>query len=242
MEDLVDRRLQQPDIVRDHDQAARVGRQIAAQPDDRVGVEVVGGLVQQHGVGTGEQDAGQFDPPPLTAGERPQRLGQHPVGQAQVGRESRGLGLGRVATRRGQFGLGPRVGAHRGLLGLAGLLGHRHGVLREPLQNLVQPARGEDPVLGQLLQITGPRILRQVPQLPRTRHLTGRGQPLPRQNPGERGLAGAIASDQPDPVARGDLETHRGQQQPGTSPDFDLSRNQHNQPFSQPGRLTPNRG
>ena len=85
---LVDDGLEQLDVVADHDQAAVVARQEAAQPGDRVGVEVVGRLVEQQGLGVGEQDPGQLDAAALTAGEGAQRLGQHPVGQARGWRRS----------------------------------------------------------------------------------------------------------------------------------------------------------
>jgi hypothetical protein len=51
-----------------------VGAQELAQPDDRVGVEVVGRLVEEQGRRTGEQDPGQLDPAPLPAGEGAQLL------------------------------------------------------------------------------------------------------------------------------------------------------------------------
>jgi len=60
-----------------------------AQPGDRIGVEVVGRLVEQQRAAAGlgrvpEQDPGQLDSPALPAGEGTQRLRQYPVGQAQV--------------------------------------------------------------------------------------------------------------------------------------------------------------
>ena len=84
VEDLVDDRLDQVDVVGDDDEAAAVGLEEVAQPDDRVGVEVVGRLVEQQGVGVREQDAGQLDAAALTAGEGVQRLAEHPVGQAEA--------------------------------------------------------------------------------------------------------------------------------------------------------------
>src|SRR5690606_40706901 len=49
--------LHEVDVVRDHDHAALVRLEELAQPDDRVGVEVVGGLVEDHRLGAREQDA-----------------------------------------------------------------------------------------------------------------------------------------------------------------------------------------
>ncbi len=77
---LVDDVPEQVAIVADHDQPAAMRTEEVSQPPDRVGVEVVGGLVQEQRLGVTEEDAGQFDPPPLPAGQGPQRLCQHPVG------------------------------------------------------------------------------------------------------------------------------------------------------------------
>ena len=59
---------------------------------DRVGVEVVGRLVEEQRLGAGEQDAGQLDPSPLATGQ----------GAAAVGRAPgrRGRGSGRSARPR----------------------------------------------------------------------------------------------------------------------------------------------
>ena len=96
VEDLVDDRLDEVDVVGDHDEAAAVGLQVVAQPDDRVGVEVVRRLVEEQGVGVREEDAGQLDTAALTTGEGVQRLAEHPVGQVERGGDGGGLGLGGV--------------------------------------------------------------------------------------------------------------------------------------------------
>ena len=90
-------------------EAALVAGQVAAQPGDRVGVEVVGGLVEQQDAaavlaGVGEQDAGQLDAAALAAGEGADGLGQGPVGQAEVGADPGRLGLGRVAAQARRTG------------------------------------------------------------------------------------------------------------------------------------------
>ena len=51
----------------DDDEAPGVGAQVVAQPQDRVVVEVVGGLVEQERVGLLEQNPGELDPTALTA-------------------------------------------------------------------------------------------------------------------------------------------------------------------------------
>ena len=91
VEHLVDHVGQQAHVVADHHQAAAVALEVITKPDHRVGVQVVGRLVQQHGLGIGEQDPGQLHPAALAAGQGVQRLMQHPVGQAQAGRDRGGL-------------------------------------------------------------------------------------------------------------------------------------------------------
>jgi len=82
--DLVHDGLEQVDVVADDDQTSVVLAQEVAQPGDRVGVEVVGRLVEQErgGLtpGVGEEDAGQFDAAALATGERAERLHKHPIG------------------------------------------------------------------------------------------------------------------------------------------------------------------
>jgi hypothetical protein len=100
VEDLVDDRVEQLDVVADDDQPAGVLGQEAAQPGDRVGVEVVGRLVEQQRRGVGEQDAGQLDAAALTAGQRAELLAERPLGQAEVRADAGRLGLGGVAAER----------------------------------------------------------------------------------------------------------------------------------------------
>ena len=106
VEHPVDGRLEQRGVVADHDQPALVGLEEVAQPDDRVGVEVVGRLVEQQRLGAGEQDPGQLDPPPLATGEGLQRLAEQPVLDAEAVRDLRGLRLRGVPAAGVQLGVG----------------------------------------------------------------------------------------------------------------------------------------
>ncbi len=144
-----------------------------AQPGDRVGVQVVGRLVEQQrgragrpaapAVGGGEQDAGQLDPAALAAGQGGDLLVQHPVGQAEVGADPGRLALRRVAAERGEPLLDPPVVAHRLLvLRAVDQLGHRGLRLLHPAQHLVEAARGQHPVLRGDQQVALARVLRQV--------------------------------------------------------------------------------
>ena len=173
-----------------------------AQPDDRVGVEVVGRLVEQQRLGVGEQDAGQLDPAALATGQRAQRLGEHPVGQPEVGADARGVALGGVPAHRGELVLQPAVAAH-GLVPLVvvGGLGHRDLRLGQLVAQDVEPAAGQHPVAGGDVEVAAARVLREVADLADDVDLAGVRDALA----GERGeggrLAGAVAADQADPVA-----------------------------------------
>ncbi len=74
----------------DDDESTLVVLQESPQPGDRVGVEVVGRLVEQQRrvrlpgtVGSGKQDARQLDSSSLATGQSAQRLTEHTVGQAE---------------------------------------------------------------------------------------------------------------------------------------------------------------
>jgi hypothetical protein len=56
-------------VVGDGDDRALVVAQVVFQPGHGFGVQVVGGLVEQQDVGFGQQQAGERDAPPLTAGQ-----------------------------------------------------------------------------------------------------------------------------------------------------------------------------
>ncbi len=56
-------------IVGDGDDGAGVGREVLLEPEHALGVEVVGGLVEQQQVGLGEQQLGERDAALLTTGE-----------------------------------------------------------------------------------------------------------------------------------------------------------------------------
>ena len=184
-----------------------------AQPADRVGVQVVGGLVQQQGAGlagrVGEQDAGQLDAPPLAAGQGAQRLGQHPLGQPQVGADPSGLGLAGIAAECGEALFQLPVPADQRLVGM--LLGQPVADRGQLAQQAVQPTRRQHPVGGGLGQVAGTRVLRQVAHSPAAAHRAGMRQRFAGQHLQGGGLAGSVPADQADPVAglhpeRGGLE------------------------------------
>jgi hypothetical protein len=69
--------------------------------------------------------------------------------------------------------------------------------------------------VGEDVQVTGSRVLRQVADAAGTGHLTAGRLGLSGQAPRQGGLAGTVAPDQPDPVAGRDPEGAGTQQQAG---------------------------
>jgi hypothetical protein len=67
VEDPVHHGVEEVHVVADDDQAALVGLEEVAQPGDGVGVQVVRRLVQEQGVGAGEENPGQLHPSPLAS-------------------------------------------------------------------------------------------------------------------------------------------------------------------------------
>ena len=135
------------------------------EPGDGVGVEVVGGLIEEHGLGVRVQDAGQLHAAALATGEGLERLVQQPVRQGQVGADRGGLGLGRVAAGGQELGFQPVVAVHRLALDVGVLAGHLFVGHAELADGDVQAAGGQDPVAGELLHVRGAGILRQVADL-----------------------------------------------------------------------------
>ena len=225
---LVDDGLEQLDVVTDHDEAAAVGGEEAAQPGDRVGVEVVGGLVEQQRLGVGEQDARQLHATALTAGQRAQRLGEHPVGQAQVGADAGGVALGGVPAHGGELVLQPAVPAHRLVpLGVVGGLGHGHLRLGELVLQDVEAAAGQHPVAGGDVEVAAARVLREVADLADEVDLAGVRDALPRQRGEGGGLAGAVAPDQADAVTRLHTEGGVADEDAGAGAKLEAGRRDH---------------
>jgi hypothetical protein len=69
-------------------------------------------LIEQQSWRSREQDPGQLNPPPLTAGERPDRLVEHSLGQPEIAGNSGRFRFCGVAAGSRQLGLCPRVRAH----------------------------------------------------------------------------------------------------------------------------------
>ena len=220
--DLVDDVGEQFDVVADHDQSALVRLEETAQPVDRVGVEVVGGLVEQQdrlglatgaGLGRGEQDPGELDTAALPARECLQCLREHAVGQAQVGADPGGFALGRV-TAEGSEALFEAAVAVDGLVpgGLVDELGHsRLRLLHVPHQR-VEPASGEHAVLRGDREVTLARVLREVTDVTGDADLAGMRFAFAGEHLQRGGLAGAVAADEADAVALLDAQGGVGEE------------------------------
>ncbi len=211
----------------DDDEAALVRPEELAQPHDRVGVEVVGGLVEQQRLGAGEQDPGQLDPPALAAGEGAQRLGEDPLLDAEAVGDLGRLGLRGVAAAGVQLGVGPGVAAHGALAHVRVVAAHLRLGGPQPAYDVVEPARGQDAVESEHLGVAGARVLGEVADVAGGVDLAGGGQALAGEDAGQGGLAGAVAADEADLVAGGDPEADVGHQQSCPGPDFEVLGGDH---------------
>ncbi len=211
----------------DHDQPALVGLEELTQPDDGVRVEVVGGLVEQERLGTREQDASELDPSALAAGEGLELLGEDPVLDAEAAGDLGGLRLGGVPAPGVELGVGAGVALHRALGHVGVGAAHLRLGLAQAAYDVVEAARGQDPVAGQHLGVADPRVLGQVADLAGGLHRPGRGHGLACEDLGESGLAGAVATHQPDLVAGGDPEADVLHEEPRAGTDFELVSGDH---------------
>ena len=215
VEHPVDRCREQLTVVADHHESTGVPEQERAQPDDRVGIEVVGRLVEQQGVVLGEQDPGQLDPAPLTARELPDRLVEGTRRQTDTCSQTSGFGLGRITAACLELHLGPGIGSHRALLSLTDGAAHRRFSLPQTLYCDIQAAGRQNPRRDRDGRVGGARVLRQVPDGAGVGDRAGRRTVLAGQGLHQRRLARAVAADQTDAVAGADVEGKVGQQEVG---------------------------
>ena len=213
----------------DDDEPAVVAPQVVAQPNDRVGVEVVGGLVEQQGPRSAEKDAGEFDPAPLPPGQGAQPLPEDPLRQAERRADPRRLGLGGVPAEGRETLLQAAVLTHGAMTVVA--FGHRDLQLGHAVQEVVEAARGQHPVAGADRQVAGARVLRQVADVAADLDAAAVRQRLAGQHPQQGCLARAVAADEPDAVAGCDLEGGVGDQNPGAGMQFQRGDGDHGMAF-----------
>ncbi len=195
-------------VAHDHHRD-RLARQVALEPLGRGDVEVVRRLVEEHHVGALQEQPGQHHPRLLAAGERQRVAVELRLGEAQAREDL----LDPVVDRIGVLVLDllvERVVAERGPLavGLIVRLGHLLGGLFQLVLELDQRRQARlDDVDHRLAR-------REVGLLPQQADADARpaveiaviGPVVAGQELHQRRLAGAVGSDQPDALARPDLE------------------------------------
>ena len=153
---------------------------------------------------------------------------EHAVGQAQVGADAGGVALGGVPAHGGELVLEPAVAAHRLVpLVVVGRLGHGHLRLDELVLQDVEAAAGQHAVAGGDVEVAAARVLRQVPDLADDVDLAGVRDALPRQRGEGGGLAGAVAADQADAVARLHAEGGVADEDAGAGTKLEAGRRYH---------------
>jgi hypothetical protein len=223
VEDAVDHVGQQGGVVTDENEPCLTARQEPAQPGDRVGVQMVRRLVEEQGAVVREQDAGEFDPSSLPAGQGADGLVHHPGRQTESGGDPGRLGLGRVPAARLELGLGARVGVHR----TVGSVGHRGLGRPQGSYGTVEAPGRQDPRGHRDRGVRRGRVLGEVTDRPGTGDGTGGGTPQPREGAQEGGLAGTVTADQADAVAGGDGEGDAGKQQTRADAHIDTANGDH---------------
>ncbi|KAF0963241.1 hypothetical protein MLGJGCBP_03633 [Rhodococcus sp. T7] len=217
----------------DHDQTTLVVLQESPQPRDRVGVEVVGRLVQQQGrvrpstaaVRRGEQDPRQFDTATLTTRQGVQLLTEDAVGQSEAVADACRLALGLVSTEGGEPVLEVAVLADRLVaFGVVDDLRHQDLLLLHVPQQRVETARGQHPVLCEDVEVAFLRVLREVPEVAGADHGARVRLSLPGEDAEGGRLAGTVTADQPDAVAGLYPQSRSGsrQQRPHSSSNFQV--------------------
>ena len=169
-------------------------------------VEVVRRLVEEEGLGLGEEDAGE-----LPSRKGAQGLVENPLGQAEGRGHLRGLGAGGPSPGRRELLVEPDVALHR--LRLARSLGRSHVALgfAYPPDGLVDAPHGEDAFAHGLGGVAFVGVLRKVadgsPPVDGAGRLDDAGRRAPaRQKARQGGLARAVAPHKADAHSRIDAE------------------------------------
>ena len=154
------------------------------------------------GVGRREQDPGQFDPAALAAGQRAQRLGQNPFGQAETRTDAARLAFGGIPAERGEPLFELAVAADGFVAGgVVGDLGHQGLLLLQIGQQRVEAAGGQHAVARQHVEVALSGILWQITDFTGARDRARVRLAFAGEDAHGGGLAGAVAADQPDAVA-----------------------------------------
>ena len=148
----------------------------------------------------------------MTTGKRTQLLAHDLLRQAKACRHCGRFGLCRIAAGLFEILHGLVVTVHRSGHDVRIRVGHFLFGLAHTTDDGSDVSRAHHAVERGLFRIGSMRVLRQIAELARYTHFAGGGQHVAGDHAGERGLAGAVTSDQTDLVALGDVEI-RGMQQ-----------------------------
>ena len=110
VDDLLDHRIEEVAVVGNQQQGARVAFQPAFQPEDRIEVQVVGGLVEQQQVGRAHQRLRQVEAHAPATGEVADPAFHLRRLETQPGQQLARAGVGAVAVGVVQFGVQARLG------------------------------------------------------------------------------------------------------------------------------------
>ena len=207
LDDAVDDALQEIPIVRHEDERGARLEEPVLEPVGHERVEVVGGLVEEEHVGPRHQEASEGHTAPLAAGEGAAALVR--VGDVQGVESALDQVLDVVASPRLEFLL-EDVEAREQLLELRALSARRHGVVHalDPGEGLIAPLEpAADHVANDRVGVHL-RLLLEVADAPAALHghraLVGGLDPAEDLEQG--GLPRAVATDESDAFAVGELE------------------------------------
>ncbi len=204
LDDLVADRADEGAIVRDQHERPLVLGEVGLEPLDGGEIEVVGRLVHQEEIGLSHQHLGQLQPAALAARQRVDRAGEIALGEADVGREPLDPTFELVAAAALVALLELAVpGELVGLSVRQARLQRRHLVVQllqigERLEQCLEQ-RAAAPQLLRLAQVGDRRA-------PEHAHVAAVGLEVSGQEAQRRRLAGAVRSEQRQPVARTDQE------------------------------------
>ena len=211
VEHLVDRVTEELDVVGNNHDATGERLNPVAQPDDRIVVEVVRGLIQEEYIGVGEEHACQFDAAALAARERVEGLVEDAVLKTEGMGDLRRLGVGGPSSGVRELLVEFDVAFHGSLL--PGTIGRRHLMfgLANARDDRINAAHGNNAIPGLHLGVTHVGILSEVADgaIGGDRSRVLGGAPaicLACEEAHRRGLTRAVTADEADAHALIDSE------------------------------------
>ena len=149
----------QVNIVANHDQPALVGLQKLAKPDNRIGIEVVCWLIENHGVGLREENSRQLDSATLPTREGLQLLLENVWLDSEIAGNCFGFGFGGVTTIGDEPLLRARVPLHCRFVNVRVNRPNVFRGLGHRLQMVAKVASVQNAITHRLFGIPGSRVL-----------------------------------------------------------------------------------